>query len=77
MRLLKQHDRWVPQFTQVWEVAHLEEHGDEWIPFCRIGQQDPIGSIHAQTHEIRLHDHVVLVHREVVALAAPRRPTSL
>ena len=76
MRLLQQHDRWVPQIIQSLEIALLEEHGNEWIPFCRIGEQEPIGSIHAQTHEIRFHDHVVPVHREVVALEAPRRPPS-
>ncbi len=37
MRLVLHHDRWVPQFTQVWEVEFLAEQGEHWVPFCRVG----------------------------------------
>jgi len=70
VRLLKQQDRWVPQFTQVWEIEVLAEQGEHWVPFYRVGEQVPIGSIQAHTHEIRVQDGVVVFHRQVVALAA-------
>ena len=75
MRLLKQQEHWVPQFTQVWEVEVLAEQGEHWVPFCRVGEREPIGSIHARTHEIRVSDGVVVSHRQVVALAAPHSST--
>ena len=47
MRLLKHQAQWVPQFTQVWKVEYLAEQGEQWSSFCRVGEQEPIGSIHA------------------------------
>ncbi len=60
MRLVLYHDRWVPQFTQLWEVEFFAEHGEHWVPFCRVGEQEPIGSIHARTHEIRVRDGIAV-----------------
>jgi hypothetical protein len=71
MRLQYQQEKWIPQFTQVWEVEFLAEQGDTWIPFCRVGEQKSIGSIHAQTHEVRLDEGTTLTRRQVVALALP------
>lgn len=75
MRLVLQHDRWVPQFTQVWEIEFLAEQGEHWVPFCRVGEQEPVGSIQAKTHQIRVYKGVALLHRQVVALAAPHPST--
>ncbi len=69
MRLKQKADgSWEPHFTQVWEVEHLAELGDAWVPFALVDQSDAIGEIHAQTQIIRLHSGVVLTDRQVVVL---------
>ena len=55
MRLIK-HDngRWKAHFTVAWEVGHLAEVGDQWVPFALPQTREPVGQIHAISYEIRL-----------------------
>jgi hypothetical protein len=79
MRLLQKGANIVPLFTLSWEVsylAHLAEQGVEWMSIARVGDARPLGIIHTQTHEIRLHEGVTIVNRQVAVLG-PIGPTRL
>ena len=70
MRLVHKGDIWEVHFTQVWEVEHLAELGDVWVPFALAGRTEPIGEIHASTQEIKLYPGATVVDRQVVVLQA-------
>jgi hypothetical protein len=57
-------------YTMLWEVEHLAELGDVWVPFSLSRQMEPIGEIHAQTQTIKLYEGVTVVDRQVVVLNA-------
>ena len=50
-----------------WEATILAEQGKRWLPFCRVGSDEPIGEIQARTHQIRLYLGVVLADSQAVA----------
>lgn len=68
MRLVRKGDEWQAHFTMIWEVEHLAELGDAWVPFALAGRTEPIGEIHAQTRAIKLYPHSVIADRQVVIL---------
>ncbi|GHP01133.1 hypothetical protein KSF_111800 [Reticulibacter mediterranei] len=72
MRLIRQGDRFVAQFSFVWEVSTLAEREEGWVPLFLPGHlEEPIGVIHSHTHEVRLAD------RQIVVLGTTRLPESL
>ena len=69
MRLVRQGDRFVAQFSFVWEVTVLTEREEGWVPlFLPERLQEPIGAIHSQTHEVRLVRKQTVAPRQVVIL---------
>jgi hypothetical protein len=69
MRLVRQGDCFVAQFSFVWEVTVLTEREEGWVPFFLPGHlQEPIGAIHSQTHEVRLIREQDIAQRQVVIL---------
>lgn len=75
MRILKQGETWIPQFTQVWEVERLAElvnqTKNQWVPF--FAPHAPtlvLGFIHAEHYTIRLTQDGLasLKHRQIVSL---------
>jgi hypothetical protein len=69
MRLIKQNNgSWKAHFTVAWEVEHLAEAGDQWVPFTFPKTREPVGQIHAINYEIRLAPGVTLSTRQVVTL---------
>ena len=69
MRLIKQNNgSWKALFTVAWEVEHLAEVGEQWVPFALAQTREPVGQIHATSHEIRLDPGVTLSTRQVVTL---------
>jgi hypothetical protein len=69
MRLVRQGDRFVAQFSFVWEVTVLTEREEGWVPLFMPGRlQEPIGAIHSQTHEIHLVREQDIAQRQVVIL---------
>jgi hypothetical protein len=69
MRLKRQGDRFVAQFSLVWEVSYLAEQEERWVPFYLQGHlEQPIGMIHSKTHEIRLHTDQSIPDRQLVVL---------
>jgi len=69
MRLIKRDNgSWKVLFTVAWEVEHLAEVGDQWVPFALPQMREPVGQIHAMSHEIRLAPGVTLSARQVVTL---------
>ncbi|GCE51160.1 hypothetical protein EI42_03314 [Thermosporothrix hazakensis] len=69
MRLVSEGQRIIARFTVPWEIAFLAEQGNVWIGLHRPGEKDPLGAIHAQTHEVRLWQNTI--ERQVVVLGAP------
>lgn len=68
MRLRRKGACWEPHFTQVWEVAFLEDQPEGWVPFFLVGQNTPMGQIHTRSHDIRLVPGWDPVDRQVVVL---------
>jgi hypothetical protein len=69
MRLIKPNNgSWKALFTVAWEVEHLAEAGDQWVPFALPKTREPVGQIHAINYEIRLAPGVTLSTRQVVTL---------
>lgn len=71
MRLIRKEGDLVPVFSQTWEVAYLEEQGDCWVPFSLFNQSEPIGEIHAATHQIRIKAGTQIADRQMVVLSPP------
>lgn len=71
MRLILREGRVSVQFTLMWEVAYLLEQGEQWIPFCFVGQTSPIGEIHAASHRVLFYPGCEVVDRQLVVLAPP------
>lgn len=69
MRLVRQGDRFVAQFSFVWEVTFLAEQEEGWIPLFLPGHlEQPVGAIHSQTHEVHLWRVQGIAQRQVVIL---------
>jgi hypothetical protein len=69
MRLIRQGDRFVVQFSFVWEVSTLAEREKGWVSLFLPGHlEEPAGAIHSQTHEVRLVEGVRLADRQIVVL---------
>jgi len=73
MRLVRQHERFVAQFSFVWEVSTLAEREEGWVPlFLPRYLEEPAGAIHSLTHEVRLIEGVRLADRQIVVLGTTR-----
>ncbi len=72
MRLVQKDSQWVAHFTLVWEVEHLAELGDTWVPFSLTSQSEPIGEINARTQAIELYPGAIVTDRQVVVLQMPQ-----
>jgi hypothetical protein len=68
MRLIQKGEILTPYLTLAWEIEYLAEQQDRWVPFCFNGHTEPIGAIHARTHEIRLHTSIPIMNRQIVVL---------
>jgi hypothetical protein len=69
MRLIRQGDRFVVQFSFVWEVSTLAEREEGWVSLFLPGHlKEPLGAIHSHTHEVRLAEGVRLADRQIVVL---------
>ena len=69
MRLRRQGDRVVVQFSFPAEIAVLTAMEACWLPLYLPGHlNQSIGAIHSQTHEIRLRSEQVIADRQVVVL---------
>ncbi|GHO98626.1 hypothetical protein KSF_086740 [Reticulibacter mediterranei] len=75
MRLIRQGDRFVAQFSFVWEVSTLAEREEGWVPLFLPGHlEEPLGAIHSQTHKVHLRQGVRLAERQIVVLGTTRFP---
>jgi hypothetical protein len=71
VRLVRQGDHFVVQFSFVWEVTSLAERQEGWVPLFLPGRlEEPVGAIHSQTHEVRLLAEQDLAQRQVVILGS-------
>jgi hypothetical protein len=77
MRLVQQGDKVGIQFTTTWEVTYLAEQGERWVPFTLPGKTDPIGKIHASTHQVCLFSGHLVSSRQAVTLCIVPPPEGI
>ncbi len=69
MRIVRQGDGFVAQFSFSYEVVSLAEQEDRWVPVFLPGHlEQPFAHVHSQTHEVRLEEVEPLADRYIVML---------
>lgn len=69
MRLRREDEHVVAQFSFPGEIVALSTRGACWLPFYLPGQlEHPIGVIHSITHEVRLRASQDIADRQIVVL---------
>ncbi len=69
MRIVRQGDGFIAQFSFSHEATYLAEQVDRWVPVFLPGHlEQPFAHIHSQTYEVRVEDIEHLTERYIVVL---------